>query len=117
MNISAGIPAPVYFGVSIDTTCLKWGNKRCGGQGACRLYDSNAFRYIYLGLTVALGTMSTFLSVAVLIVLKKRYLPHDESIVTRGQRGAISTKNRIDNFVNSDHLIQTTYWPEKETRL
>nr|XP_034984357.1 solute carrier organic anion transporter family member 1C1-like isoform X2 [Zootoca vivipara] len=44
IRVLAGIPAPVYFGVSIDTTCLKWGSKRCGGQGACRLYDSNAFR-------------------------------------------------------------------------
>ncbi|XP_077196257.1 solute carrier organic anion transporter family member 1C1 isoform X1 [Paroedura picta] len=117
IRVLAGIPAPVYFGVSIDTTCLKWGSKRCGGQGACRLYDSNAFRYIYLGLTIVLGTMSTFLSVAVLIVLKKRYLPHNGSIVTSGQRGMTSAMNRIDNFVNSDHLIQTTYWPEKETRL
>ncbi|XP_054844656.1 solute carrier organic anion transporter family member 1C1 isoform X1 [Eublepharis macularius] len=117
IRVLAGIPAPVYFGVSIDTTCLKWGSKRCGGQGACRLYDSNAFRYIYLGLTIALGTMSTLLSVAVLIVLKKRYIPHNESIVTSGQRGTTSAKNQTDNFVNSDHLIQTTYWPEKETRL
>ncbi|KAH1186450.1 hypothetical protein KIL84_019199 [Mauremys mutica] len=44
IRVLAGVPAPVYFGVSIDTTCLKWGSKRCGGRGACRLYDSNAFR-------------------------------------------------------------------------
>uniref|UniRef100_A0A3P8W3J8 Solute carrier organic anion transporter family member n=1 Tax=Cynoglossus semilaevis TaxID=244447 RepID=A0A3P8W3J8_CYNSE len=30
----AGIPAPIYFGAVIDTTCLKWGNKVCGGRGA-----------------------------------------------------------------------------------
>uniref|UniRef100_A0A6Q2XQV4 Solute carrier organic anion transporter family member n=1 Tax=Esox lucius TaxID=8010 RepID=A0A6Q2XQV4_ESOLU len=40
-----GIPPPIYFGALIDRTCLKWGSKRCGGQGACRLYDSHAFRY------------------------------------------------------------------------
>ncbi|ETE66088.1 Solute carrier organic anion transporter family member 1B3, partial [Ophiophagus hannah] len=71
----SGIPAPVYFGVSLDTTCLRWGSKRCGGQGACRLYDSNAFRYIYLGLTIVLGTVSAILSIAVLIVLKKTSAP------------------------------------------
>ncbi|XP_044835238.1 solute carrier organic anion transporter family member 1C1-like isoform X2 [Mauremys mutica] len=117
IRVLAGVPAPVYFGVSIDTTCLKWGSKRCGGRGACRLYDSNAFRYIYLGLTVVLGTMSIFLSIAVLFVLKKRYVPQDENITANGGRGMVSVQNRKDNFVNSDYLIQTTYWPEKETRL
>uniref|UniRef100_A0A3B5MKI7 Solute carrier organic anion transporter family member n=1 Tax=Xiphophorus couchianus TaxID=32473 RepID=A0A3B5MKI7_9TELE len=38
-----GIPAPVYFGALIDSTCLKWSIKKCGGRGACRIYDSNIF--------------------------------------------------------------------------
>lgn len=42
---SGGIPPPIYFGALIDQTCLKWGTKQCGGVGACRLYDSDAFRY------------------------------------------------------------------------
>uniref|UniRef100_A0A673ZFM7 Solute carrier organic anion transporter family member n=1 Tax=Salmo trutta TaxID=8032 RepID=A0A673ZFM7_SALTR len=46
-----GIPPPIYFGALIDRTCLKWGLKRCGGQGACRLYDSLAFRYSQLNST------------------------------------------------------------------
>uniref|UniRef100_A0A3B5M998 Solute carrier organic anion transporter family member n=1 Tax=Xiphophorus couchianus TaxID=32473 RepID=A0A3B5M998_9TELE len=28
-----GIPAPVYFGALIDSTCLKWSIKKCGGRG------------------------------------------------------------------------------------
>uniref|UniRef100_A0A8C8HDL6 Solute carrier organic anion transporter family member n=1 Tax=Oncorhynchus tshawytscha TaxID=74940 RepID=A0A8C8HDL6_ONCTS len=40
----AGIPAPIYFGAVIDTTCLKWGQKRCGGRGACRIYNTTAYR-------------------------------------------------------------------------
>ncbi|GAB5573592.1 solute carrier organic anion transporter family member 1C1 isoform X1 [Prionailurus iriomotensis] len=43
IRVLAGIPAPVYFGILIDTSCLKWGFKRCGSRGSCRLYDSNAF--------------------------------------------------------------------------
>ncbi|KAF7237633.1 Solute carrier organic anion transporter family member 1C1 [Varanus komodoensis] len=116
-RVLAGIPAPVYFGVSIDTTCLRWGSKSCGGQGACKLYDSNAFRYIYLGLTVVLGTMATFFSIAVLLVLKKRYNPQNPSITPSGEKAAPSVKSRKSDFVNSDHLVQATYWPEKETRL
>ncbi|KAM3587996.1 uncharacterized protein V6R79_018423 [Siganus canaliculatus] len=45
-----GIPPPIYFGALIDRTCLKWGTKQCGGRGACRLYDANTFRMIFLGL-------------------------------------------------------------------
>lgn len=40
-----GIPAPVYFGALIDSTCLKWSIKKCGGRGACRIYDSAMYRY------------------------------------------------------------------------
>uniref|UniRef100_A0A7N6BYU6 Solute carrier organic anion transporter family member n=1 Tax=Anabas testudineus TaxID=64144 RepID=A0A7N6BYU6_ANATE len=40
-----GIPPPIYFGALIDRTCLKWGTKLCGGRGACRIYDSDSFRY------------------------------------------------------------------------
>lgn len=39
-----GIPPPIYFGALIDRACLKWGKKRCGGQGACRLYNAETFR-------------------------------------------------------------------------
>ncbi|NXG72392.1 SO1C1 protein, partial [Baryphthengus martii] len=117
IRVLAGIPAPMYFGVAIDTTCLKWGSKRCGGRGACRLYDSSALRYVYLGLTLVLGMVSIFFSVAVLWVLRKRSSPQDEILSANGERGACGTKSRTDNFVNSDRLIQTTYWPEKETRL
>ncbi|XP_075561552.1 solute carrier organic anion transporter family member 1C1 isoform X2 [Pelecanus crispus] len=117
IRVLAGIPAPVYFGVAIDTTCLKWGSKRCGGRGACRLYDSSALRYVYLGLTLVLGTVSIFFSVAVLWVLRKRSSPQDETLSANRERGTYGTKSRKENFVNSDRLIQTTYWPEKETRL
>ncbi|XP_057878282.1 solute carrier organic anion transporter family member 1C1 isoform X1 [Melospiza georgiana] len=117
IRVLAGIPAPVYFGVAIDTACLKWGSKRCGGRGACRLYDSSALRYVYLGLTLVLGMVSIFFSVAVLCVLRKKSSPQDETLSANGERGACGTKSRKDSFVNSDQLIQSTYWPEKETRL
>uniref|UniRef100_A0A8C1BLG0 Solute carrier organic anion transporter family member n=1 Tax=Cyprinus carpio carpio TaxID=630221 RepID=A0A8C1BLG0_CYPCA len=48
MRTLGGIPAPVYFGALIDSTCLKWRVKRCGGRGACRMYDSNMYRCVCL---------------------------------------------------------------------
>uniref|UniRef100_A0A8D2Q638 Solute carrier organic anion transporter family member n=1 Tax=Varanus komodoensis TaxID=61221 RepID=A0A8D2Q638_VARKO len=42
-RILGGLPAPIYFGALIDTTCLKWGVKTCGGSGSCRVYNTRAF--------------------------------------------------------------------------
>ncbi|XP_015353703.1 solute carrier organic anion transporter family member 1C1 isoform X2 [Marmota monax] len=112
-----GIPAPVYFGVLMDTSCLKWGFKRCGSRGSCRLYDSNAFRHIYLGLTMILGIVSIFLSIAVLFVLKKNYVSKHRSFITKREKTMVSPRFRKENCSPSDHLLQPNYWPGKETRL
>uniref|UniRef100_A0A8C3XBT8 Solute carrier organic anion transporter family member n=1 Tax=Catagonus wagneri TaxID=51154 RepID=A0A8C3XBT8_9CETA len=117
VRVFAGIPAPVYFGVLIDKSCLKWGFKRCGSRGACRLYDSNAFRHIYLGLTMMLGTMSIFLSTAVLFTLKKDYVSKHRNFRTKKERTMVSTRIRKENCTTSDHLLQPNYWPGKETQL
>ncbi|OXB70813.1 UNVERIFIED_CONTAM: hypothetical protein H355_009221 [Colinus virginianus] len=81
------------------------------------LTDCFFLRYVYLGLTLVLGTVSILFSIAVLWVLRKRSAPQDETLSANREKGTCVTKSRKDNFVNSDHLIQTTYWPEKETRL
>uniref|UniRef100_A0A8C9PFR6 Solute carrier organic anion transporter family member n=1 Tax=Spermophilus dauricus TaxID=99837 RepID=A0A8C9PFR6_SPEDA len=108
---------PVYFGVLKDTSCLKWGFKRCGSRGSCRLYDSNAFRHIYLGLTMILGIVSIFLSIAVLFVLKKNYVSKHRSFITKREKTMVSPRFRKENCSPSDHLLQPNYWPGKETRL
>nr|XP_003313584.2 solute carrier organic anion transporter family member 1C1 isoform X5 [Pan troglodytes] len=117
VRVLAGIPAPVYFGVLIDTSCLKWGFKRCGSRGSCRLYDSNVFRHIYLGLTVILGTVSILLSIAVLFILKKNYVSKHRSFITKRERTMVSTRFQKENYTTSDHLLQPNYWPGKETQL
>nr|XP_005893282.1 PREDICTED: solute carrier organic anion transporter family member 1C1 isoform X3 [Bos mutus] len=117
VRVLAEIPSPIYFGVLIDTSCLKWGFKRCGSKGSCRLYDSNAFRHIYLGLTMMLGIMSIFLSTAVLFTLKKNYVSKHQSFRTKRERTMVSTRIRKENCTTSDHLLQPNYWPGKETQL
>ncbi|XP_045319795.1 solute carrier organic anion transporter family member 1C1 isoform X4 [Leopardus geoffroyi] len=117
IRVLAGIPAPVYFGILIDTSCLKWGFKRCGRRGSCRLYDSNAFRHIYLGLTVMLGTVSIFLSIAVLFTLKKNCVSKHRSFRTKREGTMVSTTIRKENCTTGDHLLQPNYWPGKETQL
>ncbi|XP_051911317.1 solute carrier organic anion transporter family member 1C1-like [Hippocampus zosterae] len=56
-----GIPPPIYFGALIDRTCLKWGTKQCGGRGACRLYDADAFRWTFMGLIIGLYLLSNMM--------------------------------------------------------
>nr|XP_057934404.1 solute carrier organic anion transporter family member 1C1-like [Doryrhamphus excisus] len=56
-----GIPPPIYFGALIDRTCLKWGTKQCGGRGACRLYDADAFRWTFMGLITGLYLLSNMM--------------------------------------------------------
>ncbi|XP_043965080.1 solute carrier organic anion transporter family member 1C1-like [Gambusia affinis] len=72
-----GIPAPVYFGALIDSTCLKWSIKKCGGRGACRIYDSNMYRIIFLGLITCLSGTSYFFMIAVIVLLKRQFWKSD----------------------------------------
>ncbi|XP_023278703.1 solute carrier organic anion transporter family member 1C1-like [Seriola lalandi dorsalis] len=68
-----GIPAPVYFGALIDSTCLKWSIKKCGGRGACRIYDSEMYRIIFLGLITCLSGSSYFFIIVVIVLLRKQF--------------------------------------------
>ncbi|XP_060050461.1 solute carrier organic anion transporter family member 1A2 [Erinaceus europaeus] len=74
-RVFAGIPAPIYFGALVDSTCLHWGTLKCGEVGACRIYNSINFRYIYLGLPAALRGSSYIPAFLVLIILRKHCLP------------------------------------------
>ncbi|OXB70462.1 UNVERIFIED_CONTAM: hypothetical protein H355_009898, partial [Colinus virginianus] len=68
-----GIPSPIFFGALIDTTCLKWGTKSCGGEGACRLYDIAKYRWIYLGLPALLRGVSFIPGLITIFILKKKF--------------------------------------------
>ncbi|XP_009424040.4 solute carrier organic anion transporter family member 1A2 isoform X4 [Pan paniscus] len=78
-RVFAGIPAPIYFGALMDSTCLHWGTLKCGESGACRIYDSTTFRYIYLGLPAALRGSSFVPALIILILLRKCHLPGENA--------------------------------------
>uniref|UniRef100_A0A673IXD0 Solute carrier organic anion transporter family member n=1 Tax=Sinocyclocheilus rhinocerous TaxID=307959 RepID=A0A673IXD0_9TELE len=71
-RVFGGIPAPICFGALIDSTCLKWGQKKCGGSGACRMYDIETFRYLFLGLISSLRTISYTLLWIVTTQIKRK---------------------------------------------
>uniref|UniRef100_A0AAQ4QHJ3 Solute carrier organic anion transporter family member n=1 Tax=Gasterosteus aculeatus aculeatus TaxID=481459 RepID=A0AAQ4QHJ3_GASAC len=118
----AGIPAPIYFGAIIDTTCLKWGQKRCGGVGACRIYNTTAYRIAYLGLTLSLRTLSFLVCIPGFILLGRQLRREERSAVhgDLANGGAELEALRKEEFVTSsaDRSQQTAdSSTDRETRL
>ncbi|XP_072509653.1 solute carrier organic anion transporter family member 1A2 [Notamacropus eugenii] len=107
-RILAGIPAPIYFGVLIDYTCLHWGTLPCGKSGACRIYDSINFRTIYLGLSTILRGVSYVPALLIVFILRKQFQP-DESITTM-MEVVIKRKENEDKEIH----IQTICLKENE---
>ncbi|XP_071589161.1 solute carrier organic anion transporter family member 1C1-like isoform X1 [Heliangelus exortis] len=103
IRVLAGLPAPVYFGALIDKTCLKWGSTSCGQRGACRLYDSNAYRYVYLGLSAVLRGPSYLIGIIFFILVKKDFQNKNSSPVENGGRED-ANMNREDNCRAKEHL-------------
>lgn len=78
----AGIPAPIFFGAAIDSTCLKWTSSGCSGRGSCRLYDIKSYRYTVVSLM--LGFRTTAVALAVLVVFNVRRQLRREAAAARG---------------------------------
>ncbi|XP_050181285.1 solute carrier organic anion transporter family member 1C1 isoform X3 [Myiozetetes cayanensis] len=102
MRMLAGIPAPVYFGAVIDKTCLKWGSTSCGQRGACRLYDSVANRYVFLGLAALLRGPSYLIAIIFYIFIKKHFQNKNSKPIENGQEDA--PMNKEDNCKIQQHL-------------
>ncbi|XP_077990203.1 solute carrier organic anion transporter family member 3A1-like isoform X2 [Glandiceps talaboti] len=63
------IPAPIYYGKIIDLTCILWHTRACGEQGACWVYDTKVYTYLYFGLSVGLKVIALIFFTAALISL------------------------------------------------
>ncbi|XP_041112161.1 solute carrier organic anion transporter family member 1C1-like [Polyodon spathula] len=96
-----GIPSPIYFGALIDMTCLKWGSNKCGGRGACRMYDSNAFKAIFLGLIYGLYCLS-YLLWFVLYTLQKRRFQENQTDNMSEDEGKANLKETQDTGSHKD---------------
>ncbi|XP_052429671.1 solute carrier organic anion transporter family member 1C1-like [Carassius gibelio] len=79
LRVFGGIPAPICFGALIDTTCLKWGQNKSGERGACRMYDIETFRYLFLGLVSSLQAFSYTLLWIFTTQIKKK-VQYDEKM-------------------------------------
>ncbi|XP_061125182.1 solute carrier organic anion transporter family member 1C1-like isoform X1 [Syngnathus typhle] len=108
-----GIPPPIYFGALIDRTCLKWGTKQCGGRGACRFYDADAFRWTFMGLITGLY----FLSNVMWGGLYRKIVQRQKKLALREQA---KEKEREENRVNGHakiNIAQNKDNTEKESTI
>ncbi|XP_071753565.2 solute carrier organic anion transporter family member 1C1-like [Centroberyx gerrardi] len=114
----AGIPAPIYFGAIIDTTCLKWGYKKCGGRGACRIYNTSAYRIVYLGLTLGLRTVSFFLCILGFALIKRHIKREEKNALTNGNAELESLRKEENSSMHCEQFILALDCnPDRETRL
>uniref|UniRef100_A0AAQ6IF13 Solute carrier organic anion transporter family member n=1 Tax=Anabas testudineus TaxID=64144 RepID=A0AAQ6IF13_ANATE len=114
----AGIPAPIYFGAIIDTTCLKWGYKTCGGRGACRIYNTTAYRIVYLGLTLGLRTVSFFFCILCFALLKRHVEMEEKNALTDGSAESESLRKEENSSIHCEQFILTLdSSPDRETHL
>lgn len=101
-----GIPSPIYFGALIDMTCLKWGSNKCGGRGACRMYDSNAFKAIFLGLVYGLYSLSYLLWFVLYTLLKRRFQENQADHVSEDEGKAnLKEKEDTGSHKDSHHIM------------
>ncbi|XP_043093075.1 solute carrier organic anion transporter family member 1C1-like isoform X2 [Puntigrus tetrazona] len=111
-----GIPPAIYFGALIDRTCLKWGTKQCGGRGACRIYDSGAFRNSYLGAIFTLFT-ATFVLYGVLYIRlshreRKQALKSQSKAPERDGIGVTTVNRNV-----SSTILKCDENPDQETTI
>ena len=69
------IPAPVFIGALIDSTCILW-DESCGKRGACLLYDIASFRYLTYG--VGFGVLVLVLACKVILWYLIRDMKFDD---------------------------------------
>ncbi|XP_042581777.1 solute carrier organic anion transporter family member 2A1 [Cyprinus carpio] len=56
LRVLTWLPAPALFGMTIDSTCIKW-KMSCGKKQGCGYYDNNLLRNRYLGLQLGYKTL------------------------------------------------------------
>nr|XP_046178400.1 solute carrier organic anion transporter family member 2B1-like isoform X2 [Oncorhynchus gorbuscha] len=67
----AFLPAPVLYGIAIDTTCILWG-KKCGRNTSCHYYNMDLFRQRFLGLQVLFVCGAFICFLLSLLILRHR---------------------------------------------
>uniref|UniRef100_A0A3Q4BBT1 Solute carrier organic anion transporter family member n=1 Tax=Mola mola TaxID=94237 RepID=A0A3Q4BBT1_MOLML len=102
----AGIPAPIYFGAIIDTTCLNWG------------YKTGIALIVYLGLTLGLRTVSFLLCILGFALLKRHVKREEKYSRTNGSAELELLRKEENGSVHCEQFVPTSDCNhDRETRL
>ncbi|XP_078530186.1 solute carrier organic anion transporter family member 1A2-like [Lissotriton helveticus] len=97
------IPSPILFGAAIDTTCLKWETSHCGEPGACRIYDTDSFKSVHLGLSATIRGVGYIPCVILILLLKKRRT-HDGDKANIKEEEDIVTETLTNKVIKMEEL-------------
>ncbi|KAK3860565.1 hypothetical protein Pcinc_033388 [Petrolisthes cinctipes] len=69
IGLLSNVPCPIIYGAVVDSACIQW-KRTCRKAGACQLYDSDAFRMFFHGMTGAVMLLAFFVDVCVWYMAK-----------------------------------------------
>nr|XP_053649345.1 solute carrier organic anion transporter family member 74D-like [Cherax quadricarinatus] len=69
IGLLSNVPCPIIYGAVVDSACIHW-KETCRKAGACQLYDSDAFRMFFHGMTGAVMMLAFVVDVVVWYLAK-----------------------------------------------
>ncbi|XP_050689028.1 solute carrier organic anion transporter family member 74D-like [Eriocheir sinensis] len=64
IGLLSNVPCPIIYGAVVDAACIQW-KETCSRPGACQLYDTDAFRMFFHGMTGAVMLLAFFVDISV----------------------------------------------------
>ncbi|XP_070533603.1 solute carrier organic anion transporter family member 5A1-like [Ptychodera flava] len=103
----AYVPAPMYYGQSIDDACMLW-EKHCENVGACLEYDLERFRFVYIGLSTGLKFLSLCFVTLAFLAARRRYAQYelkaaDENRTADHPGPQVETELTMSNLTQGDN--------------
>ncbi|XP_055990598.1 solute carrier organic anion transporter family member 1B1-like isoform X2 [Sorex fumeus] len=114
IRVLGGIPAPIYYGILIDKSCLKWSINPQGKQGSCRIYNSTLYGYSFLGLTMTLKFIGLVFYFLFISAMKKKYKGEGAKGLENGKE--VTNKTNLDSLEKDGHLLPA-YKADQETKM
>ncbi|GAV05453.1 hypothetical protein RvY_15585-2 [Ramazzottius varieornatus] len=75
------LPAPIFMGAIVDSTCRLWQKSSCGENKFCLLYDTDEFRWRFLMTAACIKAIGSVLDI--IVTFKMWHMRFDRSAIER----------------------------------